>query len=135
MLTLEEAERMLAAGKQKAAELNQTMSIAVVDAAGNPIALCRMDGAGFLTAEIAVAKAYASAAFRRPSGAFNELGRANPAFVNGVIAIARGRMLPSQGAVPVERDGQTIGAVGASGGPPELDEEVSRTAAAALGGS
>ena len=135
MLTLEEAERMLAAAKAKAAELNQTMSIAVVDAAGNPVALARMDGAGFITAEIAIAKAFASAAFRRPSGEFNELARQNPAFITGVIGIARGRMLPSQGAVPIVRDNQTIGAIGCSGGPSQMDEDVARAGVAALGGA
>lgn len=133
MLTLEDAEKMIAAGKAKCAELNQVMSIAVVDAAGNVIALARMDGAGFLTAQIAPAKAYASAAFRRSSGDFNQMGRDNPAFVNGILALAGGRMLPSQGALPVVRDGQTIGAVGCSGGPPNLDEKVARAAIAALG--
>lgn len=134
MLTLDDAERMIAAGKRRCVELNQVMSIAVVDAAGNLIALARLDGAGFLTAEIAPAKAFASASFKRASADFNQMGRDNPAFVNGVIGLTRGRLLPSQGALPVVRDGQTIGAVGCSGGPPQLDEEVARAAIEALGG-
>ena len=45
MITLEEAERIISAAKEKAHELGQPMNIAVMDAGRNLIAFSRMDGA------------------------------------------------------------------------------------------
>ena len=132
MLRLEEAERMLAAGKAKSGDMGVPMAISVVDAAGNIVAVVRMDGCRFMAADVATGKAYAAAAFRRPSGTLHELAVNNPGFLNGVIANSRGRMIPAKGAVPVQRGGETIGAVGVSGGTAEQDEEVAYAAIAAV---
>lgn len=135
MLTLDEAKQILAAGEQKAGELGIPMAISIVDAAGNQVALVRQDGCRFMAAGVATGKAYAAAAFRRPSGTLHELATGNPGFLNGVIAMSQGRMVPAKGAVPIQRDGQTIGAVGVSGGSADEDEDVAYAAIAALKGS
>ncbi len=44
-LTLEAAERIVAAARKKAAQLKTRMDIAVVDSGGNLKAFARMDGA------------------------------------------------------------------------------------------
>lgn len=135
MLTLDEAKRMLAAGEKKALEMGIPMAISVVDAAGNQVALSRQDGCRFMAPAVATGKAFAAAAFRRPSGTLHEIAVSNPGFLSGVISIHQGRMVPAKGAVPVERDGQTIGAVGVSGGSADEDEEIAYVAIAALQGS
>lgn len=66
-LTLDLAERFLAAARTKAQAEGWAMSFAVVDTAGNLVALARMDGARWMTAKIAESKAFTAATFRRPS--------------------------------------------------------------------
>lgn len=132
MLTLAEAKRILEAAEQKATEMGIPMAIAIVDAAGNQIALSRQDGCRFMAPAVATGKAFAAAAFRRPSGTLHEIAVNNPGFLNGVISLHPGRMVPAKGGVPVERDGQTIGAVGVSGGSAEQDEDIAYAGIAAL---
>lgn len=135
MLTLDEAKRLLDAAVEKSQALGIPMAIAIVDAAGNQVALYRMDGCRFMAASVATGKAYAAAAFRRPSGTLHEIAVNNPGFLNGVIALSHGKMVPAKGGVPVERNGETIGAVGVSGGSGEQDEGIASAAIAALKGS
>ena len=66
-LTLELAERFLAAAKAKAQQEGWGMSLAVVDPAGNLVALARMDKARWMTAGVAQSKALTAATFGRPS--------------------------------------------------------------------
>jgi uncharacterized protein GlcG (DUF336 family) len=56
-ITLEQAENIIAAAKQKAVELNTKMNIAIVDAGTNILAFARMDGALLGAADIALRKA------------------------------------------------------------------------------
>lgn len=44
-ISLEQAEKMIAAAKAKAVELNTKMNISIVDAGANILAFARMDGA------------------------------------------------------------------------------------------
>src|SRR5262249_10357639 len=62
----------------KAKQQGWAMSFAVVDNAGNPVALARMDGAGWLTAGVAQSKAFTAATFRRPSAEMAELVQTRP---------------------------------------------------------
>ena len=63
-VTLARAKECLARGQAKAQELGFQVAIAVVDEAGHLVACERMDGALWVTPEIARAKANAAAAFR-----------------------------------------------------------------------
>lgn len=127
-LSLEEANRMLQAAIEKAQELNVGLSVAVVDAGGHLMAFNRMEGANWVTATVAQGKAVAAAGFGRPSGTL----QANSPIIQTVIASQGGRMLPAQGAVPVFRDGELIGAVGGSGATAQQDEECAQAGVAAL---
>ena len=55
-LTLEAAEKIVAAAKKKAAEISTQMDIAVVDAGGNLKAFVRMDGAWLGSIDISFAR-------------------------------------------------------------------------------
>jgi glc operon protein GlcG len=127
-LTLAEANRMLDAAIAKARELNIKLSVAVVDTGGHLMAFNRMEGANWVTATVAQGKAVAAAGFGRPSGTL----RADSPIIQAVIASQGGRMLPAQGAVPVVRNGELIGAVGGSGGTAQQDEECAQAGVAAL---
>jgi glc operon protein GlcG len=131
-LTLEDAQRMLQASLAYAREHDFRMGLAVVDAHGNLIAAMRMDGARFLTPETARAKAYAAAAYGRPSAQMMEAYRDNPAFWGSLGSLGR-PIVPSQGALPIFRDGLQVGAMGCGGGTSQEDEDTVRAGITAAG--
>jgi len=45
-----------------------------------------------------------------------------PSFAQAITAMTHGRYTPQTGAVPVYRDGELLGGIGASGGTGEQDE-------------
>jgi uncharacterized protein GlcG (DUF336 family) len=131
VLTLSEAEQILAAAKAKVLEMGANMSISVVDPRGDLITMCRTDGASWRTPPISRAKAVAAACFGRASGELTENAMA-PVF-RGLMAMEGGHMIPGQGALPIYRNGELIGAVGGSGGTAQQDEDAARTGIEAIG--
>ena len=127
-LTLMEANRMIQAALAKAQELNVKISVAVCDTGGNLVALSRMDGAIAVSAMVAQGKAAASAGFGRASGTLP----ADSPVLQAVIATHGGRMLPAQGAVPVVKSSELVGAIGASGATAEQDEQCAQAGAAII---
>jgi len=123
-LTLAEAEVILAGAKAKVLEMGAKMSISVVDARGDLITMMRTDGASWRTPPISRAKAVAASCFGRASGELTENALA-PVF-RGLMAMEGGHMIPGQGALPVFKDGELVGAVGGSGGTGQEDEEAAR---------
>jgi glc operon protein GlcG len=131
-LTLEMALDILEKAQKAAEEMGvPPMAFAIVDAAGHLVALHNMDNGRWISPEIAQAKAVTSAAFRAPSGALGERMRENPFFVNAMSALTQGRFVASKGGLPIMMDDEVIGAIGASGGTGDQDEDVIRKA---LGG-
>ena len=127
-LTLAEANRMVQAAIAKADEISVKVSIAVCDAGGNLLAFNRMEGASPVSATVAQGKAAASAGFGRSSGAL----QADSPVIQAVIATMGGRMLPAQGAVPIHKNGELVGSIGASGATAQQDEECAQAGLAAL---
>ena len=130
-LTLADAQKVVEAGVAKARELGLVVTVAVVDRGLHLVALVRMDGAPPLSPEIGRGKAMASAAFGVPSAALAE--RAATPVLQRAQSAAGGLLVPSQGALPLQRDGATIGGVGVSGALPAEDEQIADAAVAALG--
>lgn len=133
MLTLDEALGLCAAARSAATDLGVPMSFAVMDPGGHLLALTRMDGALWVTADVAQGKAWTSAAYGAPSAAQKEKMAAMPVFATAITAMTHGRFTPQTGAVPVYRDGTLLGGLGASGGTGEQDEVVCSDAVAACG--
>ncbi len=123
ILTAEGAATALAAAVAKASDIGVPMCIAVVDAGGHLLAFTRMDGARIPSITIAQTKAFSAATRRRPTGA--DVGGDA---LNGIrIAIASGgRVTNVGGGLPIEVDGQTIGAVGVSSGTSDEDTIVAQ---------
>src|SRR5438876_378433 len=113
-LTLAEANQVVQGALARAKELNIRISVAVCDAGGRLVAFNRMDGAIWAGAYGSQGKAIASAAFARPSGELAE--RAGSPIVQGIAAAEGGHMIPSQGAVPIIRNGVVEGACGVGAG-------------------
>ena len=129
-LTLDEANRIVAGAIAKAQEMNIKISVAVCDAGGRLMAFNRMDGAIFGSVYGSQGKAVASAGFARPSGELQE--RAETPIIRGIGISAGGHMIPSQGAVPIVRNGVLEGACGVGGGTSQQDEDCARAGAARL---
>ena len=127
-LTLDDANRMVRAAMAKAGEININLSVAVCDAGGNLLAFNRMEAASSVSATVAQGKAAASAGFGRASGTL----QADSPVIQAVIASMGGRMLAAQGAVPVYKDGELVGAIGGSGATAQEDEDCAQAGLAAL---
>ncbi len=128
VLTVDEALALCAAARTAAGDLGVPMSFAVMDPGGHLVALTRMDGAPWVSADVAQGKAWTSAAYGAPSAAQKEKMTPMPIFASALTAMTHGRFTPQTGAVPVYRDGQLLGALGASGGTGDQDEAVCSTA-------
>lgn len=129
--TMAEALKALETARAAAAKIAVNLSCAVVDSRGDLIALTRMDGARFYTTDIARGKAQVSAMFGQPSGNLAQFG-ASPFFVN-LNTAAQGRLYPVQGAVPISRAKQVIGAIGCSGASSQQDEDAAKAGLAGFG--
>ena len=130
-LTLAEANTVVQGALAKAKELNIRISVAVCDAGGRLVSFNRMDGALWAGAYGSQGKAIASVAFARPSGELAE--RSGSPIVQGIMAAEGGHMIPSQGAVPIVRNGVVVGACGVGGGTAQQDEDCARAGVAKLG--
>ena len=129
-LTLEEANRILQGAIAKAKDLNIKINVAVCDAGGRLIAFNRMDGAIWAGVYGSMGKAVASAAFGRASGELQQ--RADSPIIRGIATAEGGHMIPSQGAVPIIRNGVVEGACGVGGGTSQEDEDCAQAGIAKL---
>src|SRR4051794_39195853 len=127
-LTLDLARRLIEAGEAEAREQGLKLSFAVVDAGGHVVAIGRMDGADWITPEVALGKAWTAAAFRAPSDAQGQKAKDLVAFAGAISAATRGRYTPQIGGLPIALDGEAAGAMGASGATGQEDEAVVRAA-------
>ena len=131
MLTLERALALIAAGEEEARREGLSLAFAVVDDGGHLVALHRMDGAPWISPEVALGKAWTAAAYRVPSAAQGEKMKELHAFSASISAATGGRYTPQIGGLPITDDGgAVIGAMGASGGTGQQDEEAVRAALA-----
>jgi len=123
-LTLEDANRVIAAAIARARAMNIRISVAVCDAGGRLMAFQRMDDAIWGSIYGSQGKAVASSAFRRPSG--DMTARADHPTPRGIQAAEGNHMIMGQGAVPILRDGIVLGAFGVGGGSSQEDEDCAR---------
>jgi glc operon protein GlcG len=125
-LTLELARRCIDAAAEEASRRGLALTFAVVDAAGHLVALDRMDGAPWITPDVALGKAWTAAAYGAPSAAQGEKMRDLPVFSTAVTVATSGRFTPQIGGLPIVIDGAPAGAMGASGASGQEDEAVVR---------
>jgi uncharacterized protein GlcG (DUF336 family) len=133
ILTLALAEQFLDAAKAEALKQGWTMSFAVVDANGRQVALIRMDGARWMTTQVAQAKAFTAATFRRPSAAVEELAEQRPDLFQSLTQLINEPMLLAGGGLPIIIDGILLGGVGASGGTEAEDIDCAQVGLDAIG--
>jgi glc operon protein GlcG len=124
VLTLELAQAVAAAARTYAAERNWTIVVAIVDAGGHLVYFEREDGVAYGTVQVAILKAQSAAAFKSSSKRFEE------AVDDGLFGlVGLPGMAPYEGAVPINVDGVTLGAIAVSGVTKEIDGEIAQAAA------
>lgn len=130
-LSLDIANKMIAASIRKAQEQGIRVSAAVVDEAGNLVAFSRMDGASWVTVKISQGKAYAAAGFRTSTAVLAER-RKTEIFWADIVSTHEGKMVLVGGGLPVKVGGHFAGAIGVSGGKEEQDIECAKAAVEAV---
>jgi len=131
-LTRARARECIERGIAKALALGFKIAIAVVDDAGHLVVCDRMDGALWVTPEIARGKANASAAFHATTLDLEERFGTRQLFADNVATLGDYRFVFGKGAVPLVDDGRIIGAVGVSGAVPADNDHTIADAAAGL---
>jgi uncharacterized protein GlcG (DUF336 family) len=126
-LTLDKAEMIVKGAIAKAKELGIIVSVVVVDAGGHPIAISRMDGARFLSADISRGKAFTAAAFQRESAQLS----GSPFFASAP-QVGGGMIVALPGGIPIREGDEVVGAVGVGGGTGEQDVECAQAGIAAM---
>ena len=127
-LTLAAARKIIAAAETEALKQGWPVVIAVVDDGGHLVCLHRLDNAQFASVEVAIQKAKAAVAFKRPTKEWEKMlseGQQRVLNLPGVLA--------SEGGVPLTWKGQIVGAIGVSGVKPSEDGQVARAGAGIVG--
>jgi uncharacterized protein GlcG (DUF336 family) len=134
-LTLAQANQIITAALAKSKSAGyKPMGVAVLDASGNLKAFASEDGASMFRFEIARAKAWGAVGMGVSSRALAERAKDNPNFFVALAATSQGKFLPQPGALVIrDAQGNLLGAVGASGGTGDEDEEICRAGVAAAG--
>jgi uncharacterized protein GlcG (DUF336 family) len=130
-ITLEQAEKVLAAAKTKASEINTKMNICVVDGGSNMVAFVRMDRAWIGSVDISHKKARTAAWFTMDTAALSPLVQPGASLYN--IEHSNGGLITFPGGVVIKNGGgEIIGAIGVSGSSVEDDQVVASAGAAAV---
>jgi uncharacterized protein GlcG (DUF336 family) len=129
-LTLEQARACLRRGFAEAERRGFKVAIAIVDEAGHLVVCERMDGALWLTPEIARAKANAAAGFRATTLDLEERFTKRMLFADNVATLGSYELVFGRGGVPIVENGEIIGAVGVSGAVPADNDHAIADAAA-----
>jgi len=130
-ITLEQAQKVVAAAIKKSKELGTKMDIAVIDSGINLTAFAREDGAWLGSIDIAIKKAKTARFFNMDTGTIGSLSQPGGALYN--IEHSNGGLISFPGGVCIKNaDGEIIGAIGVSGSSVEDDHAVAAAGAAAL---
>jgi len=134
-LSLAEAQTIISGALHAARQKNyKPMGVVVVDTAAQAIAFAREDGASALRLDIAHGKAGAAIGMGSNSRALAVRAKDLPAFFSTIASNAQHPFIPQTGALLIANaQGTIVGAVGASGGTGDEDEEIVMAGIAAAG--
>ncbi|MBS1089707.1 GlcG/HbpS family heme-binding protein [Gluconobacter wancherniae] len=128
-ITLSQAQHALTACIDKAVALDIQVCVCVVDAGGRLVAFARMDGSNWASIYGCQGKALTAAATRCNSGAIPP----ESVVMSRISELEGKNMIYARGAVPLFRDGQLVGAIGAGGASADLDEACAIAGADSIG--
>jgi glc operon protein GlcG len=124
-LTYDMAKQVIDAAEAEARKNKWNVVIVVTDAAGIPVMLRRLDGAGARPYDIAMRKAVTVVATKLATSAYGEQLKAGT-----VKEVPNG--ITFAGGVPIMRGAEFIGAVGTSGVRADQDEQISKAGASVI---
>ncbi len=125
-LSNEDAHTIMAACKAEAEKNKWKVTIAIVDEAGYPLLLERLDGASLPSIDIARGKARAAALARTTTKNLEDTVKERPALLTFPDRI------PVQGGVPIVYKGECVGGIGVSGVKSTEDEQIALAGSKAL---
>jgi uncharacterized protein GlcG (DUF336 family) len=131
VLTNQAARAAVEAAITAAGQAGQRSTIAVVDAAGHLNAFARMDGAGVITIQVAIDKAYTAAGFGMATDAWHDFIKHDPPLALGAPAQIN-RLITFGGGIPITADGHLIGGIGVCGGHWSDDIKIAQAGLAAI---
>ena len=113
-ISLAAAKKIARVCRDFAAAKGGSMSLYIIDTAGEFVHMERMDGQVFNNIRTALMKAQTSLQTRVPTSVYTAQGRNNPGGLNRTIV--QYDFFTNSGGIPIVVDGQMIGAVGVGGG-------------------
>jgi glc operon protein GlcG len=126
-LNLDAIKTMVVGAEAEARRLNVSVTICIMDENGALLFLERGDGVSVNTLEWAQKKARHAALYGSPSK-----DAADTVKAGNTAALAFPNFFPGQGGLPIKIDGQTLGAIAASGAKSEVDEAIAQAGIDAL---
>lgn len=126
-LNLAAVKTMVAAAEEEAGKRHVQVTICIVDESGNVLFLQKADKVSLNTIDFAQKKARHSALYRRPSASGAETLKKGDLSV-----LAYPNYFPNQGGLPIQIEGETIGAIACSGSSSDVDEAIAQAGLNAL---
>jgi uncharacterized protein GlcG (DUF336 family) len=126
IMSLDDVKRVVAGAEAEAEKNNWNVVIAIVDDGGHLMYLQR-EKVQLGSIEVAVTKAKVALMFRRPTKFWEETVASGR---HGYLSMPG--MLPIEGGVPLEHNGDIVGAIGISGVKSFEDGQIAEAGAAAL---
>lgn len=121
MLTLADAKKIAQAAEQEALVNQWPVVIAILDDGGHLLYLQRLDNSQFGSIQVAIEKARAAIAFRRPTKVLEDnINQGHLRYLNLPGA------LPIEGGLPIVINGQFVGAIGVSGVRSNQDAQIAQ---------
>ena len=134
-LTLEKANQIIQAALTTARQLNLApLTVVVLDDAGHLKAMQREDGATMIRQQVATAKAWGAVNMGMSSRSLAGVAEQRPDFMNALVGLAEGRVMPVPGGVLIrDADSRILGSVGISGDVSDQDERCAIAGVNAVG--
>ncbi len=128
-ITLEQAQKAMAAATAEARKNNWNVVIAIIDSGGHLVMLHRLDNTQYGSIDIAKGKAVTAVNFRRPSKVLEDAITGGGA---GLRLLRIDGLTPLEGGLPIVLDGKIIGGIGVSGVLSSYDAQIARAGADAV---
>ncbi|MBZ6078238.1 GlcG/HbpS family heme-binding protein [Microvirga puerhi] len=123
-----DARAVIDAAAACATQIGVPQNIAIVDESGHLVAFRRMDGAKFISIEIALAKALTASGTRKATRDIAPVTiPGEPGF--GIQNLAGGRFTTLAGGIPLATGNVVVGAIGVSSGSTHEDQTVAQAGA------
>jgi uncharacterized protein GlcG (DUF336 family) len=122
-IPLDTAKDVIEAAEDRAEEIGQPMVVTVANSEGNLVGQHRMDDAWLASVSISRNKAYTAAALDMPTHELAEPSEPGNSLY-GLQTTDDNDIVIFGGGYPLEKNGDVVGAIGASGGEVSQDREV-----------